>query len=172
MIVSKRVLARSGLAWLILIRSSLIGSCSWAKGEANSASTLRPFSESLLTRKRLKISIVVVVTQKRARRTPVVRLALVCISSLLLHQTKRHAEKRVFLFGFRRPEGGSTRLLQLLGRSKFALCQGFRLQRKRLYGAKAPPARRPDLLRRKYPDRSPASKIPNANAFGTFEGDR
>ena len=40
----------------------------------------------------------------------------------------------------------------MLGRSESALRQGFRLRRKRLYGAKAPPARRPELPGCKYPD--------------------
>ena len=38
---------------------------------------------------------------------------------------KKDTRKRVFLFGFCRPESGSTLLIEMLGRSEFALRQGF-----------------------------------------------
>ncbi len=58
-----------------------------------------------------------------------------------MFQKERHAEKRVFLFGFRRQGRLHPPVIEMLGRSEFALRQGFRPRRKRLYGAKAPPRR-------------------------------
>ena len=46
-------------------------------------------------------------------------------------QKERHAGWRVFLFGFRHPQGGSTLLIKMLGTSgELPLRQGFRQRRK------------------------------------------
>ena len=65
------------------------------------------------------------------------------IYTAAMFQKERHDVCGVFLFGFRRPEGGSTlRYFKCSGQMNCP-CAEVLPGAKRSYGAKAPPARRP-----------------------------
>ncbi len=60
-------------------------------------------------------------------------------------QKERHDLRSCLSFWVSLPLVAPPFGISMLGRSEFALRQGFRHRRKRLYGASAPPARRPVL---------------------------